>query len=209
MSADSAVTYTSVHSEARSWSIPSENPYEVGLPSVVGAAHVLQNGSLQLVRAEIVVLRTRRRLALRVREPLWRLEHGVDTLEDTWLAVPRLWSMIVIYYVVAAANGFEAEAKAGLESATTAIGSGPRPAQTARECSYSEFLKCKPLDFKGTEGVVRLTRWFEKMESVFSISNCPAASQSKLAIALCKMMLLHCVIMPMLRTHYLLKQLMP
>ncbi|GKF86194.1 hypothetical protein Tco_0254021, partial [Tanacetum coccineum] len=30
-------------------------------------------------------------------------------------------------------------------------GSGPRPAQNARECSYSEFLKCKPLDFKGTE----------------------------------------------------------
>ncbi|GJW51477.1 hypothetical protein Tco_0092828 [Tanacetum coccineum] len=28
MSADSAVTYTSVHSEARSWSIPSEDPYE-------------------------------------------------------------------------------------------------------------------------------------------------------------------------------------
>nr|GEW04205.1 putative reverse transcriptase domain-containing protein [Tanacetum cinerariifolium] len=28
MSADSVVTYTSIHSEARSWSIPSENPYE-------------------------------------------------------------------------------------------------------------------------------------------------------------------------------------
>nr|GFB46521.1 hypothetical protein [Tanacetum cinerariifolium] len=28
MSADSAVTYSSVHSEARSWSIPSEDPYE-------------------------------------------------------------------------------------------------------------------------------------------------------------------------------------
>ncbi|GKE14982.1 hypothetical protein Tco_1422559 [Tanacetum coccineum] len=28
MSADSAVTCTSVHSEARSWSIPSEDPYE-------------------------------------------------------------------------------------------------------------------------------------------------------------------------------------
>ncbi|GKA53234.1 hypothetical protein Tco_0746549 [Tanacetum coccineum] len=28
MSADSAVTYTSVHSEARSWSIPFEDPYE-------------------------------------------------------------------------------------------------------------------------------------------------------------------------------------
>ncbi|GJR59032.1 putative reverse transcriptase domain-containing protein [Tanacetum coccineum] len=60
-------------------------------------------------------------------------------------------------------------------------GSGPRPAQTARECSYSEFLKCKPLDFKGTEGVVGLTRWFEKMEYVFSISNCTTASQVKFA----------------------------
>ncbi|GKE68226.1 hypothetical protein Tco_1526298 [Tanacetum coccineum] len=29
-------------------------------------------------------------------------------------------------------------------------GSGPKPAQAVRECSYSEFLKCKPLDFKGT-----------------------------------------------------------
>ncbi|GJS36366.1 hypothetical protein Tco_0534748 [Tanacetum coccineum] len=31
------------------------------------------------------------------------------------------------------------------------------------------------------EGVVGLTRWFEKMESVFSISNCPATSQVKFA----------------------------
>ncbi|GKA06512.1 putative reverse transcriptase domain-containing protein, partial [Tanacetum coccineum] len=60
-------------------------------------------------------------------------------------------------------------------------GSVPRPAQAARECSYSEFLKCKPLDFKGIEGVVGLTRWFEKMESVFSISNCTATSQVKFA----------------------------
>nr|GFC43735.1 hypothetical protein [Tanacetum cinerariifolium] len=28
MSADSTVTFSSVHSEARSWSIPSEDPYE-------------------------------------------------------------------------------------------------------------------------------------------------------------------------------------
>ncbi|GJU83993.1 putative reverse transcriptase domain-containing protein [Tanacetum coccineum] len=33
----------------------------------------------------------------------------------------------------------------------------------------------------GTEGVVGLTRWFEKMESVFSISNCTTASQVKFA----------------------------
>ncbi|GJV55053.1 putative reverse transcriptase domain-containing protein [Tanacetum coccineum] len=75
-----------------------------------------------------------------------------------------------------------AEAKASrVRNGYNSNGSGPRPAQTARECSYSEFLKCKPLDFKGTEGVVGLTQWFEKMESVFSISNCTASCQVKFA----------------------------
>nr|GFC65751.1 hypothetical protein [Tanacetum cinerariifolium] len=27
------------------------------------------------------------------------------------------------------------------------------PVQAARECPYSEFLKCKPLDFKGSESI--------------------------------------------------------
>ncbi|GJY14652.1 putative reverse transcriptase domain-containing protein [Tanacetum coccineum] len=42
----------------------------------------------------------------------------------------------------------------------------------ARECTYQDFLKCQPLSFNGTERVVGLTRWFEKMETVFHISNC-------------------------------------
>ncbi|GJX88789.1 putative reverse transcriptase domain-containing protein [Tanacetum coccineum] len=32
----------------------------------------------------------------------------------------------------------------------------------ARECTYQDFMKCQPLNFKGTEGVVGLIRWFEK-----------------------------------------------
>nr|GEX53529.1 reverse transcriptase domain-containing protein [Tanacetum cinerariifolium] len=43
----------------------------------------------------------------------------------------------------------------------------------ARECTYQDFLKCQPLNFSGMEGVVGLTRWFEKMETLFYISNCP------------------------------------
>ncbi|GKB93888.1 reverse transcriptase domain-containing protein [Tanacetum coccineum] len=35
----------------------------------------------------------------------------------------------------------------------------------ARECTYQDLLKCQPLNFNGTEGVVGLTRWFEKMET--------------------------------------------
>ncbi|GKF94404.1 hypothetical protein Tco_0284104, partial [Tanacetum coccineum] len=47
----------------------------------------------------------------------------------------------------------------------------------ARECTFQEFLKCKPQNFLGIEGFVGLTRWFEKMETVFNISNCPPKYQ--------------------------------
>ncbi|GJU92192.1 reverse transcriptase domain-containing protein [Tanacetum coccineum] len=56
--------------------------------------------------------------------------------------------------------------------------SGFMPAQ---ECTYQDFLTCQPLSFKGTEGVVELTRWFEKMEMVFHISNYPEKYQAKYA----------------------------
>ncbi|GJY41071.1 hypothetical protein Tco_0428341 [Tanacetum coccineum] len=56
-----------------------------------------------------------------------------------------------------------------------------RPVQVARECTYPDFLKCQPLNFKGTEGVVGLTQWFEKIESVYSISNCTIACLVKFA----------------------------
>ncbi|GJZ48915.1 putative reverse transcriptase domain-containing protein [Tanacetum coccineum] len=51
----------------------------------------------------------------------------------------------------------------------------------ARECTCQDFLKCQPLNFNGMEGVVGLTRWFEKMETVFHISNFPQKYQVKYA----------------------------
>nr|GFB49771.1 hypothetical protein [Tanacetum cinerariifolium] len=39
-------------------------------------------------------------------------------------------------------------------------------------CSYKTFMNCKPHSFNGTEGVVGLKRWFEKMEQVFEICKC-------------------------------------
>ncbi|GJW43518.1 putative reverse transcriptase domain-containing protein [Tanacetum coccineum] len=56
-----------------------------------------------------------------------------------------------------------------------------RNVQTARPCFYTDFMKCQPLNFKGTEGVVGLTRWIEKMESVFNISGCAIENQVKFA----------------------------
>ncbi|GJW59853.1 hypothetical protein Tco_0289696 [Tanacetum coccineum] len=51
--------------------------------------------------------------------------------------------------------------------------------RAARECTYSDFLKCQSLNFKGIEGVVSLTQWFKKMEFVFYISNYTIACQIK------------------------------
>ncbi|GJZ16393.1 hypothetical protein Tco_0552070, partial [Tanacetum coccineum] len=50
-----------------------------------------------------------------------------------------------------------------------------------REYTYQDFMKCQPLNFKGAKGVVRLIRWFEKMEIVFHISNYPEKYQVKYA----------------------------
>ncbi|GKF38766.1 hypothetical protein Tco_0118827 [Tanacetum coccineum] len=58
-------------------------------------------------------------------------------------------------------------------------GRGDRP--VARECTYQDFMKCQPLNFKGTEGVVGLIRWSEKMDTMFHISNCPKRYQVKYA----------------------------
>ncbi|GJS04134.1 putative reverse transcriptase domain-containing protein [Tanacetum coccineum] len=58
---------------------------------------------------------------------------------------------------------------------------GRRQVPTQRECTYTDFLKCQPINFKGTEGVVGLTQWAEKMESVFLISNCAITNQVKFA----------------------------
>ncbi|GJV80296.1 putative reverse transcriptase domain-containing protein [Tanacetum coccineum] len=66
----------------------------------------------------------------------------------------------------------------GDDSHTSGTG-GRRTERIARECTYQDFMKCKPLYFKGTEGVVELTQWFKRMETVFRISNCSVENQIK------------------------------
>ncbi|GJV13909.1 putative reverse transcriptase domain-containing protein [Tanacetum coccineum] len=50
-------------------------------------------------------------------------------------------------------------------------------------CSYKTFMNGKPHSFKGTEGVVGLKRWFEKIEQVFEICKC--AEDDKVKFAMC------------------------
>nr|GEZ80791.1 hypothetical protein [Tanacetum cinerariifolium] len=72
----------------------------------------------------------------------------------------------VLYFLVVEENGTKTNYKGvtaalaahdanrnGDDSHTSRMG---RPVQVACECTYPDFLKCQPLNFKGTEGVVGL-----------------------------------------------------
>ncbi|GJR59317.1 reverse transcriptase domain-containing protein [Tanacetum coccineum] len=61
-----------------------------------------------------------------------------------------------------------------------------RQTPLARECTYPNFMKCKPLYFKGTEGVIELTQWFKIMKIVFRISNC--AVENRIMFATCTLL---------------------
>nr|GFA93120.1 hypothetical protein [Tanacetum cinerariifolium] len=63
------------------------------------------------------------------------------------------------------------------EDTSNTTGTGPRTVRPTRECTNKDYLNCGPLKFNGTEGVIGLTRWFERTESVFSISNCTSETQ--------------------------------
>nr|GEW83491.1 transposon Ty3-G Gag-Pol polyprotein [Tanacetum cinerariifolium] len=58
-------------------------------------------------------------------------------------------------------------------------GTGPKTVRPTRECTYKDYLNYGPLKFNGTKGVIGLTRWFKRIESVFSISNCIAETHVK------------------------------
>nr|GEV36586.1 putative reverse transcriptase domain-containing protein [Tanacetum cinerariifolium] len=59
----------------------------------------------------------------------------------------------------------------------------PEPIEThvLRKFSYKEFMSCQPFNFKGSEGAIGLIRWFERIESVFSCSNCTEDCKVKFA----------------------------
>ncbi|XP_071695136.1 uncharacterized protein [Rutidosis leptorrhynchoides] len=50
-----------------------------------------------------------------------------------------------------------------------------------QRCTHKEFSNCKPQTFTGIEGPVGLMRWFERLESVFRISNCENTDRVKFA----------------------------
>ncbi|GJS24763.1 putative reverse transcriptase domain-containing protein [Tanacetum coccineum] len=82
---------------------------------------------------------------------------------------------------VEAERARQANARGQRNNANEAGGQGGAPA--ARECTFSGFMKCNPTVFHGHEGAVELSRWFEKTEMVFRISECAEARKVKFVAA--------------------------
>nr|GEU33990.1 reverse transcriptase domain-containing protein [Tanacetum cinerariifolium] len=95
---------------------------------------------------------------------------------EMWLFLMYRRSLVVVlrsgYFLAISRNGDDSH-----NSGT----SSRRKERTARECTYTDFLKCQPMNFKGTKGVVGLTQWFERMKTVFNITNCAVENQVKFA----------------------------
>nr|GFD54305.1 putative reverse transcriptase domain-containing protein [Tanacetum cinerariifolium] len=70
----------------------------------------------------------------------------------------------------------------GNADGTGVRGAGPTVPELTR-CTYATFIKCDPLPFIGIEGVVGLCQWFERLESVFQISEYKEKDRVKFAMA--------------------------
>ncbi|GJW63875.1 hypothetical protein Tco_0115759 [Tanacetum coccineum] len=75
------------------------------------------------------------------------------------------------------------KSRTNLDSAGSSGGDNENAGRTmnVQGCSHKNFLNGKPHSFKGTEGVVGLRRWIEKVEQVFETGKC--AEEDKVMFA--------------------------
>nr|GEZ40540.1 reverse transcriptase domain-containing protein [Tanacetum cinerariifolium] len=121
-------------------------------------------------------------IAIRERELNMTITRSGMTLEAIEELVNQgVEEALAAYEAARAANALEAENQSQNGSDGDNGNEENGMAKTKMEKMEMDFMKCQPLNFKGTEGVVRLTRWFEKMKTVFHISNCPKKYQANYA----------------------------
>ncbi|GJS79906.1 hypothetical protein Tco_0729787 [Tanacetum coccineum] len=71
----------------------------------------------------------------------------------------------------------------GAEAGSAKVGCAGPTAPEITGCTFITFMECDPHPFKGTEGAVGLCQWFEKLKSVFRMSNCKERDKVKFATA--------------------------
>ncbi|GJS84636.1 putative reverse transcriptase domain-containing protein [Tanacetum coccineum] len=110
--------------------------------------------------------------------PKTRTTPAITTTPTTFMTDEQLKRLIAQVVADVLAEREATRSRNGEDNHGSRIGRR-RQAPLARECTYPDFMKCKPLYFKVAEGVFELTQWFERMETMFRISNCTVENQIK------------------------------
>nr|GFB26595.1 hypothetical protein [Tanacetum cinerariifolium] len=134
-------------------------------------------GQVTALQAQVATLQAQKQMASR---RTTRSTADQETINPTTVTNAQLQAMIDQGVTAALAVRDALRSTNGDDSHNSGTGVR-RTERAARECTYTDFLKCQPLPFKGTEGVASLSQWCERMESVFHISNCAAENQVKFA----------------------------
>nr|GEV58888.1 retrotransposon protein, putative, Ty3-gypsy subclass [Tanacetum cinerariifolium] len=112
------------------------------------------------------------RMMTSIKEVNLRVSYHAQRQSAEDLAVTQMMRIYVL----------EARARSDTDDASQSSSGGlRRHVQPARVFSYTDLMKCQPLNFKGTKGVVGLSQWLKKMEPVFHISGCAIDNQVKFA----------------------------
>nr|GEV99967.1 reverse transcriptase domain-containing protein [Tanacetum cinerariifolium] len=185
-------------------SLPSEvlPPYQEGAPSIYeivesstdhvlpvtgeSVHHIVPLLAARLIHNEGLIEEVHDHLREVSLERIKTLEREVETLHDR-AKITELYCDVDLYYhgrlyYTSACHDFILYGillSSGNGTHNETNGSAGGTEHTIHSYSYKEFMICKPHNFKGMEGAVRLTRWFEKMESVFHINNCVESCQMK------------------------------
>nr|GEW19890.1 putative reverse transcriptase domain-containing protein [Tanacetum cinerariifolium] len=156
--------------------------YEIGESSVATARHI---------RPALTIADTRRakdRLIGRLRrERLWTTASHerfipIHTTTATEPMTQEAINNLIAQRVAEALAEYKTQRNNVVNGDTSnTTGTGPKTVRPTWECTYKDYLNCRPLKFNGTEGVIGLTRWFERTESVSSISKCTPENQVKFA----------------------------
>nr|GFB22221.1 hypothetical protein [Tanacetum cinerariifolium] len=110
-----------------------------------------------------------------------RKSDGDKGPSDPWgspkIMPPKQMSKALMREIIRGSGG-----TGGNANGTGVRGTGPTVPELTR-CTYATFIKCDPLPFIGTKGAVGLCQWFERLESVFQISECKENDRVKFTMA--------------------------
>ncbi|GJS91111.1 hypothetical protein Tco_0773747 [Tanacetum coccineum] len=163
------------------------NQWVTNLSTTIEQETTIMYGMIEDAQDDQSLLRARVKLLYRDR-PVHRVQltkalellKGLQTQMTEFQRQHRPAKALLSILVLLSSTAILSGSRRKREATRNGSGTGARRhVQVARECTYPNFLKCQPLNFKGTEGVIGLTQWFEKMESVYSISNYTVACQVK------------------------------